>query len=140
MLFYEHQAGRLSQDDLRIMTAIHTADRMGMYNPLPYPDFPPILREYALARLNGTRDTRDPDLHRKTGVWTDAVRKIWHQNDADVQFFHWISGYLEKAGMIDRFLAVQAKIAEYTKTQPVDEDLANRIQTFDWKTKSWEGR
>lgn len=140
MLFHESQAGRLSQDDLRIMTSIHTADRLVVFSPLPYPTFPPMLREYAIARLNGVRESRDADFHRKIGIWTDAVRKIWHQNQADVEFFRWISGYLEQKGMVDRFLAVQAKITEYEKIQPIDEDLANRVQTLDWKTKLWEGK
>lgn len=140
MLFYEHQAGRISDADLRIMIAIHTADRMVMFTPLPYPDLPPVLREYATARLNGVRMTRDPEMHRRVGFWTDSIRKIAQQNLADVEFCRWISKYLEEKGMIERFLAVQTKIAEYEKNEPVDEDLANRVQTLDWKAKAWEGR
>ncbi len=135
MLFQESNRGRITEEDRNVMLSVHLADRLSQFQPRPFPPFPPVLQEYAAARISGARESRDPEFHRRIGLWTYSVRWIRDQNQADVSGLRWIGQFIEKKGMIDRYLAIEAKIAEYETIRPEHEAIAVRVQHMDWLAK-----
>lgn len=107
LLFYEHQAKKISTKDYHVQTSVWVSENSKEYPVRVYPTMSPVIRSYCQSRIN-TVISYDKTLAIKLGEWMFQMIRLMELNQGDVDLLLWCREKLvlveltKKIEMIDR--------------------------------------
>lgn len=115
----------ISDDDYYFGNAELAADKLHLYKPKFYADFPQSVDAYIDDRLRGRREF-DHDFSLACGAWFLAAQLVFEENQKSIKILSWAVEKLEARGVTHKVPSVRFRIDEIKRVDHPT-DICGRI-------------